>query len=130
MLCYFLSFKTDGSKEVLKHQSMVNVTVTHCGESTGVLSLGNYPTSLNSFDEQRKRLVNWRLLLLFSLQLSVFVIETLHTRSGKVLAETEELVSTHTVLSPEDKEAIQQRVKVLHPRKDALPAAALNKYKR
>lgn len=60
----------------------------------------------------------------------MFVIETLHTRSAKVLKETEALVSEHEFLTPEDKQKIVERVRSLTPKTEALPAAALNKYKR
>jgi hypothetical protein len=60
----------------------------------------------------------------------VFVIETLHTRSAKVLKETAALVSEHEYLTPEDKQIIVKRVHALSPRTESLPAAALNKFKR
>ena len=60
----------------------------------------------------------------------MFVIETLHTRSSKVLKETAAPVSEHDFLTPEDKQTIIQRVHVLSPKTDGLPAAAVNKYKR
>ncbi|CAB4044915.1 Hypothetical predicted protein, partial [Paramuricea clavata] len=64
------------------------------------------------------------------MKLSVFVIETLHTRSAEVLKETAALVSEHEYLTPEDKQSIIERVHALSPRTDGLPAAAVNKYKR
>ena len=60
----------------------------------------------------------------------MFVIETLHTRSARVLKETAALVSEHEYLTPEDKQTICKRVKDLSPRTEGLPAAALNKFKR
>ena len=66
----------------------------------------------------------------YVLQLSVFVIETLHTRSAEVLKETAALVSEHEYFTPEDKQIIIERVHTLSPRTDGLPAAAVNKYKR
>ena len=69
-------------------------------------------------------------VIFYVLQLSVFVIETLHTRSAEVLKETAALVSEHEYLTLEDKQIIIERVHALSPRTDGLPAPAVNKYKR
>ncbi|XP_028414728.1 nuclear anchorage protein 1-like isoform X2 [Dendronephthya gigantea] len=81
------------------------------------------PEELSSDYEEAKEQLN-------KMKLSVFVIETLHTRSAKVLKETEALVLEHEYLSPENKEEVIERVHSLSPRTDGLPAAAVNKYKR
>ena len=68
--------------------------------------------------------------IFYILQLSVFVIETLHTRSAEVLKETAALVPKNEYVTPEDKQIIIECVHALSPRTDGLSAAAVTKYER